>query len=250
VTKGGESRLWLVQKMQMIKTIIGMLALGFVQMQAMGQVAAKLDSAKVPAFEGVIGYHIKYEGKIPPASKPYLPDSMTMFVGKNGLLYRYHGGKSADLQSQVIWDGEVQAFWLLDPSHLTAEMKSEYWTGYVATAKKTTEKLMVAGRPCMAWTLSLDKRVEKIWVNDSIYYGGTLDTLKLNQPAFLASGIRQIPLQTKRTHAEEVVTILQAVTITPGPQDKWLFKVPEGYRMLEFDPSELEHPIIKRKEQQ
>ncbi|HEX2898346.1 MAG TPA: hypothetical protein VHS96_01380 [Bacteroidia bacterium] len=231
------------------KTIFGV-ALLLLQIQAMGQEVLLNDSALIPPFEGVIGYRIRYEGKLNPASKPYLADSMTLFVGKNGLLYRYHGGKSADMQSQVLWDGDTQSFWLLDPSHKTAEMISDIWTGYVAKSKKLPEKLNVAGKPCTAWTLTQDKRVEKLWVNDSIYFGGELvDSLKLQQPAFLASGLRQIPLQTKRSHAEEVVTILQAVTITPGAQDKWLFKVPEGYNMGQFDPSRLQHPILKPKQE-
>jgi hypothetical protein len=236
------------------KTIFWMLALTTALVPAFSQEVLISDSALIPPFEGVIGYRIKYEGKVNPASKPYLPDSMTLFVGRNGLLYRYHGGKSADLQSQMIWDGEAQAFWLLDPSHKTAESLSDIWIGYVAQAKQTTEKLRVAGRPCVAWTMTrekdvkgkIEKIVEKVWVNDSIYFGGELvDTLKLQQPAFLASGIRAIPLQARRPHAEEVTTVMTAVTITPGAQDKWLFKVPEGYRLGVFDPSELLHPILK-----
>lgn len=205
------------------------------------------DSATIPPFEGVIGFRIRYEGKLNPATKPYLADSMTMFVGQNGLLYRYHGGKSGELQSQVLWDGETQTFWLLDEGRKTADMISDiFWTGYVAKPKLLTEKLTVAAHPCVAWSLTLDKRVEKIWVNDSIYFGGQLiDSLKLQQPAFLAAGIRKIPLQTRRTHAGDIVTIHQAMTITPGAQDKWLFKVPEGYIMGEFDPSRLIHPILK-----
>ncbi len=219
-------------------------------LQAAAQEVLLNDSAVIAPFEGVIGYRIQYEGKVPPASKPYLADSMTMFVGKNGILYRYHGGRSAEMQSQVLWDGETQSFWLLDEGRKTADMISDIWTGYLAKPKKLTEKLMVANHPCVAWTLTLDKRVEKVWVNDSIYFGGTLvDSLKLQQPAFLASGIRQIPLQTRRTHAGEVVTVIKAVTITNAPQDKWLFKVPEGYNMGQFDPSRLIHPILKPKEE-
>jgi hypothetical protein len=233
-----------------LRTTYWILALAVVPVLACGQETLISDSATIPPFEGVIGYHIRYEGKVNPAHKPYLPDSMTLFVGKNGLLYRYHGGLSADMQSQVLWDGDAQTFWLLDPSNKTADSKSYVWTGYVAQPKKLTEKLVVAGRPCTAWTLTQDKRVEKIWVNDSIYFGGTLvDSLKLEQPAFLAAGIRQIPLQARRGHAEEVTTVLQAVTIIPGPQDKWLFKVPEGYRLQEFDHSDLEIPLLRRKEE-
>ena len=39
------------------------------------------DSATIPPFEGVIGFRIRYEGKLNPATKPYLADSMTMFIG-------------------------------------------------------------------------------------------------------------------------------------------------------------------------
>jgi hypothetical protein len=239
------------------KILFATLALVMVQATGFSQEVLLSDSGFIPPFEGVIGYRIKYEGKVNPASKPYLPDSMTLFVGKNGLLYRYHGGKIDGLQSEMLWDGDAQAFWLMDPRHKTAETMSDIWMGYVAKPAKTTEKVKVAGRPCVAWTLTREKPlgkpgekiVEKAWVNDSIYFGGDLvDTLKVQQPAFLAAGIRAIPLQARRPHAEEVVTVMTAVTISPGPQDKWLFKVPEGYRLGEFDPSEVLHPILKPEE--
>lgn len=213
-----------------------------------GQEVLISDSAAIPPFQGVIGYRIRYEGKVNPASKPYLADSMTLFVGKNGLLYTFHGGNTAEMESKVLWDGDTQSMWLIDAGRKTAQYQSEYYTGYVATAKKTTEKLRVAGKSCNAWTLTHEKQVEKVWVNDSIYFGGKLvDSLKLQQPEFLAAGLRKIPLQARRPHAEEVVTVLQAMTIKPGPQDPALFKVPEGYRLLEFDPSELLHPILAPK---
>src|SRR5687767_10701824 len=134
-----------------MKQLIWLLALMILQVSAWSQETLITDSATIPPFEGVIGYRIRYEVKVNPASKSYI------------------------------------------------------WTGYVPQAKKLTEKLVLAGRPCTAWTLTRDKQVEKIWVNDSIYFGGTLvDTLKKEQPSFLAAGIRQIPLQAKRVHAEEI----------------------------------------------
>ncbi len=238
-----------LRKMQLINRSVFALVLMLFGGSVFGQEVLLNDSATIAPFEGVIGYRIRYEGKLNPASKPYLADSMTMFVGKNGILYRYHGGKSGAMQSQVLWDGDTQSFWLLDESQKKAEMISDIWTGYVAKPKKLTEKLTIAGHPCLAWTLTLDKRIEKIWCNDSIFFGGELvDSLKLQQPAFLTAGIRQIPLQTRRPHVGDVITIQQAMTITPGPQDKWLFKVPEGYNMGQFDPSRLIHPILKPKE--
>lgn len=230
--------------------MIWLMGLMAMQLHALAQMTSTKDSLKIPPFEGVIGYQIRYEGKVDPASKPYLPDSMTLFVGKNGLLYRYHGGKSAELQSEVLWDGDAQALWLLDPSHKTAESKSDFWTGYVSKPAKLPEKLVVAGKPCSAWTLTFQKQVEKIWVTDSVLFGGAVvDSLKPQLPAFLGSGIRNIPLQSRRTLADGVTTVTKAITILPSPQDKWLFKVPEGYRMREFDPSKLIHPILQPKQE-
>ncbi len=218
--------------------------------QVFGQEVLVSDSGQIAPFEGVIGYRIRYEGKVAPNMVPYLPDSMTMFVGKNGILYRYHRGHAAELQSQVLWDGDSQEFWLLDPSHETAESRWPGWKSKVAVAKPVKETLKVAGKDCNAWTLTIDKQVEKIWVNDSIWFGGTLvDSLKPQQPAFLAAGIRKIPLQSRRTLPGEVVTVVTAMKIEPGSQYIWLFKTPEAYRMREFDPSKPWHPLLEKKKE-
>jgi hypothetical protein len=241
---------------KMLLMMVGMLAL----MQSHAQEVLVSDVPALPPFEGVIGYHIRYEGKVDARMIPYLPDSMTMYVGKNGLLYRYHGGEAAKLQSQLVWDGEAQEFWLLDPSHEIAESRWTLWKGTLAkSAIVPKETLKVAGKSTKVYTLTtekavekagkkvIEKQIEKVWVNDSIYFGGTLiDTLKLQQPAFLAAGLRAIPLQARRTQPGEVVTVLTAVSITPAPQNIWQFKVPEAYRMKEFDPSKPWHPIIER----
>ncbi len=235
-------------------TLIGMLT-------AQGQEVLVSDSSNIAPFEGVIGYHISYEGKVLPAMLPYLPDSMTMYVGKNGLLYRYHGGlTTANMQSQLVWDGDAQEFWLLDPSHQKAESRYEYWKSLVAKPlKQPKETLVVAGKRCTAWTLTtekkvdtkIEKQIEKIWVNDSIRFGGTLiDSLKHQQPAFLAAGMRQIPLKSRRVHAGEVVTVLTAATITRGPQNIWLFRAPDAYGMKEFDPSKPWHPLLQKKKEE
>lgn len=236
------------------------IALLVLAIPAMTQEVLISDSSTIPPFEGTIGYRIRYEGKVNPAMQPYLPDSATLHVGKNGLLYRYHGGQSAQMQAQYIWDGEAQTFWLLDSTRRTANSTSELWPGYVPVAKKTTDKpTTVAGRTCTAWTLTTEKvsivdkkvtkEIEKVWVNDSIRYGGQLvDSLKKWQPAFLAARVWSIPLMNKRTQPGEVTTVMEAMTITPGPQDKWMFKVPEGYRTREFDPSKLIHPILELKQ--
>ncbi|MFN8394320.1 MAG: hypothetical protein U0176_06535 [Bacteroidia bacterium] len=242
-----------------MKRIFSALALLILAAQAFAQEVMISDSSTIPPFEGVIGYRIRYEGKVNPAMRPYLPDSATLHVGKNGLLYHYHGGQSGQMQAQVVWDGEAQTFWLLDSTRHTANSTSELWPGYIPVAKKTTDKpIKVAGRTCNSLTLTTEKvsivdkkvtkEVEKIWVNDSIRYGGQLvDSLKKFQPAFLGARIWSIPLMTKRTQAGEVTTVMEAITITPSPQDKWMFKVPEGFRTREFDPSKLIHPILEPK---
>lgn len=236
--------------MKMIAKIGLCLLLVCVCPPGMAQEVLISDSARIPPFEGCIGYRLTYEGKVDPAAKPYFPDSMTMFVGRNGLRCRYHGGMSADLQSEILWDGDTQAIWLLDQGRKTAQYPSERWKGFVSKPRRLTEKpVTVAGRPCTAWTLAFEKLVEKVWVNDSIYFGGRLvDTLSLHQPAFLAAGMRQIPLMTRRTHADGGVTLLKAVSILPGEQDRELFQVPEDYRRIEFDPTEHTHPILQRRE--
>ena len=214
------------------------------------------DSSGIAPFEGIIGYHIQYEGKIPASMRAYLPDSMTMHVGKNGLLYRYHGGQIAGLQAQLIWDGDVQEFWLLDSLHQTADSRSPIWRGTLPVPKKLSKEptRKILGHPTAVYMLvqekQVDKLAEKIWVNDSIRFGGMLDdSLRLQEPAFLAAGFRQIPLQTRRVHAGEIITTMTAVTIAPGPQNIWLFKVPEPYRMHEFDPSKPWHPILEQKKE-
>jgi hypothetical protein len=242
-----------------MKKLIVLLVVAVAAIQVQAQEALISDSGQIAPFEGIIGYHIRYEGKVPPNMIPYLPDSMTMFVGKNGLLYRYHGGHASEMQSQLVWDGDAQEFWLLDPKHETAESRWEAWKSLIAKPVKVPkESLIVAGKRCDAWTLTtekkvdtkVEKQVEKLWVNDSIFFGGTLvDSLKSHQPAFLAAGIRQIPLQSRRGHAGEIVTVLTAITITPGPQNIWLFKTPESYRMKEFDPIKPWHPLIQRKKE-
>lgn len=222
-------------------------------LQASAQEVLVSDSGLIAPFEGVIGYRIKYTGKIAPSMLAYLPDSMTLFVGKNGMLYRYEGGLRT-LQTQLVWDGDVQEFWLLDSLHQTADSRSGIWKGALTTPKKLEKEpaVKIAGHPTVAYLLLFDKQVEKlgekVWVNDSIRFGGQLvDTLKLQQPAFLAAGLRQIPLQTRRVHAGEIITTMTAVTITPGAQSTWLFKVPEAYRLQEFDPSRPWHPVLEQK---
>jgi hypothetical protein len=240
-----------MHEMKVIAKIGLRLLLVCMGLPAIGQEVLISDSERmIPPFEGCIGYRLTYEGKVDPAAKPYLPDSMTMYVGKNGLRCRYHGGLSADLQSEMLWDGDTQALWLLDQRRMTAQYPPERWKGFVSKPKRLEEKPVTgAGRPCTAWTLSFEKHVEKVWVNDSLYFGGRLvDTLSLYQPAFLAAGMRQIPLMTRRIHAEGVVTLLRAVSILPGVQDGGLFQVPDGYRKIEFDPTLPVHPILQRQE--
>lgn len=228
-------------------------------LHAMAQDVMISDAGQIPAFEGIIGFHIRYEGKVPNEMKAYLPDSMTMFVGQNALLYRYHGGEAHALQSQLIWDGDTQEFLLLDAKYETAESRSSFWKSLIPKAVSVPkESLTVAGKRCKVYTLTtekkvdtkIEKQVEKIWVNDSIYFGGRLvDSLKQQQPNFLAAGMRQIPLQCRRLHAGELTTVLTAVSIQPAQQDLSLFKAPEAYRMKEFDPSKPWHPIIERKKE-
>lgn len=222
---------------------------------ALAQETLVSDSILIPPFEGQICYHLSYEGKVPPASLPYLPDSMTLTVGTDGLRMQYHGGLSDTMQSTVVWEGKGQMLWLLDAQHKTADSVSIIWRGFKPVKKPLKEAAtVIAGMHCKAWSVTSpvkpgEKAIhnEKVWVNDTIYFGGKLvDSLAKSQPIFLVSGQRQIPLQTKRTSVDGVTTTATAVQVLPQTTDPSLFQLPADYKRREFDPAKPWIPMLNR----
>lgn len=206
------------------------------------------DSAMIYPFEGTITYQISYEGKVPAVQMPYLPDSVTLFVGKNAFCYVYHGGIADALGSKMLWDAKSQQLWTISGEKQTADSFPQYYKGLPYKSKKLAEKqIKVAGHQLEAYALVASEGNNKVWTTDSIYFGGhQVDSLKAFQPPFISAGRPQIPLQSIRTNEAGVRILMKAQKVSAEAVDESLFEIPNSFKKGAFDPFEVRHPLISK----
>lgn len=206
------------------------------------------DSAMIYPFEGQIGFQIAYSGKVEANAKPYLPDSATLFVGKNAMRFVYHGGMADSLNQSMLWDASSQKLWLLDNAKSSADSFPDYYKGLKYNSKKIGEKLLIAGVSTLSYQLNTKDANTKIYVSDSIYFGGkSIDSLRAFQPPFLSAGMKMIPLKSIHTNTNNgITTKMTAMQIIAIPQDEKDFIIPENFKKGPFDPFDVRHPIIPK----
>ncbi len=216
-------------------------------MNAYAQEVLVSDSATIYPFEGTITYQISYSGKVDPLKRSYLADSVTLFVGKSAMCYVYHGGIADELLTKMLWDADSQKLWLINAGQQTADSFPDYYKGLPYKSKKQNEKAKVAGYSVNSYALIAREGNNKVWVTDSIFFGGHhVDSLKAFQPPFISAGKPTIPLQSVRTNEAGIVIKMKAVQVIPGVlEEKW-FEIPDNFEKGPFNPFEVRHPLISK----
>jgi len=195
-------------------------------------------------FEGTIAYSFKLTGDMAEQVASFMPTGYTIKTKGNNSLVAMEGGMMAAMGT-ILHDGAADVTYMLDKTNKKAlKMKAD--KNEVEPEVKVTkeaEVVEIAGYRCQKYkvimTTDEGSVTQYIWAASDLKVTPSKSGSGNMSGISFIKGIDGAPLKIVSTQEQLGTMIITATKVTPENLDASLFRVPEGYKVEDFDPAKM-----------